>query len=134
MVALTEEMKDLFKRTKIFPMATASKDGVPNVAPMATVRLVDDETIWIMDNYMVKNLANLQENPNTALYFYDPDTKRCFQVKGRCEVKTSGREYEQLRDEVKAKSDAYPAKSLVIIRVTGVFECTPGKDAGKRVL
>ncbi len=115
-------------------MATASKGGVPNVAPMASIHLVDDDTVWIMDNYMVKTLENLKENPIAALYFYDPDSKRCFQIKGSTEIRTSGPEYEKFRDRVKAKNDRFPAKSLVIIKITDVFECTPGKEAGKKVL
>ncbi|HPD51260.1 MAG TPA: pyridoxamine 5'-phosphate oxidase family protein, partial [Methanoculleus sp.] len=52
MVALSGEIKELFNRTKIMPLATASKSGVPNVAPMGSMRLAADDTIWIMDNYM----------------------------------------------------------------------------------
>jgi len=116
------------------PMATASKSGIPNVAPMASIQLVGDDTVWIMDNYMVKTLENLKENPVVALYFYDQESKRCFQIKGSTEVKTSGPEYEKFRNQVKAKSDKYPAKSLIVIKITDVFECTPGKEAGKKVL
>jgi uncharacterized protein len=134
MVALSSEMKEIFSKNKIFPMATASRDGIPNVAPMASVQLAGDDTVWIMDNYMVKSVKNLQENANMAMYFYDPDTKRCFQVKGRAEVQTSGRDYETFRDQMKAKSDKYPAKSLIVMKITDVFECTPGKEAGKKVL
>lgn len=35
---------------------------------------------------------------------------------------------------MKAKNDKFPAKSLIIIKITDVFECTPGKEAGKKVL
>ena len=61
MVALTEEMKAAFQAMKIFPVATASKDGWPNVVPIGFVELVDDETIWIADNFMKKTLANILE-------------------------------------------------------------------------
>ncbi|MBP7411761.1 pyridoxamine 5'-phosphate oxidase family protein [Methanoculleus sp. 10] len=134
MVALSNEVKDIFTRTKVMPMATASKSGIPNVAPMASIQLVGDDTVWIMDNYMVKTLENLKENPVVALYFYDQESKRCFQIKGSTEVKTSGPEYEKFRNQMKAKSDKYPAKSLIVIKITDVFECTPGKEAGKKVL
>jgi predicted pyridoxine 5'-phosphate oxidase superfamily flavin-nucleotide-binding protein len=134
MVALTDEMKEIFAKNKIFPMATASRAGVPNVAPMASVRLASDDTVWIMDNYMVKSLSNLRENAFLAMYFYDPETKRCFQVKGKAEIQTSGPDYETFRSQMKAKSDKYPAKSLIVVKITEVFECTPGKEAGKKVL
>ena len=63
MVALTDEMKETIARNRVVPMATASKDGIPNVVPMASIRVVGDDTIWIMNNYMVKTLRNLEENP-----------------------------------------------------------------------
>ena len=68
MVKLNEEMKTAFSKVKTFPVATASKEGVPNVVPIGFCLLVDDETIWIADNFMVKSLANLEENPNVAIY------------------------------------------------------------------
>jgi len=47
MVTLTEEMKAAFNTIQIFPVATASKEGVPNVVPIGVISLVDDSTIWI---------------------------------------------------------------------------------------
>jgi predicted pyridoxine 5'-phosphate oxidase superfamily flavin-nucleotide-binding protein len=134
MVALSGEIKEIITKTKVMPMATASKSGVPNVAPMASIQLVADDTVWIMDNYMQKTLENLKENPVVTLYFYDQGTKRCFQIKGSTEVRTPGPDYEKFRDQVRTKGHHYPAKSLIIIRITDVFECTPGKEAGKKVL
>ena len=63
MVKLTAEMKEAFSKMKIFPVATASKDGTPNVIPLGIVELIDDETIWITDNFMNKTLSNLRVNP-----------------------------------------------------------------------
>jgi predicted pyridoxine 5'-phosphate oxidase superfamily flavin-nucleotide-binding protein len=134
MAALTDEMKETIARNRVVPMATASKDGIPNVVPMASIRVVGDDTIWIMNNYMVKTLRNLEENPIVALYFYDPESRHCFQVKGTAEIKTSGPDYEMFRDRVRAKSDRFPTRSLVVMKITDVFECMPGKGAGKKVL
>jgi len=133
MVALTAEMKEVFTKNKVFPVATASKHGIPNVAPIATVQIVADDTIWIGDNYMVKTLANIKENPHMALYVWDPEKKRCFQIKGTVTVKTSGPDYETIKAQIKAKGPQYPAKGLLVLKITDVFECTPGANAGKKV-
>jgi predicted pyridoxine 5'-phosphate oxidase superfamily flavin-nucleotide-binding protein len=133
MVTLTAEMKEVFAKNKIFAIATASKHGVPNVAPMATVQLVADDTIWIGDNYMVKTLANVRENPYMALYVWDPEKKRCYQIKGDVTVKTSGPDYEKIKAQIKAKGAHYPAKGLIILKITEVFDCTPGPTAGKKI-
>jgi len=138
MVALTDEIKEVFEKHKqsfrAYPMATASADGIPNVAPMASVWLTDDETIWICDNFMSKTLQNLKENPIVAIHFWNPETKRCFQVKGDVEIQTSGEDYESMYARVKKEKPHHPAKSLIVIKITGVFECTPGKNAGMKVL
>ncbi|MDD3621909.1 MAG: pyridoxamine 5'-phosphate oxidase family protein [Methanofollis sp.] len=130
MVRLDEKMKKIFEKAPVYPLATASKAGEPNVAPMKSVWLVDDETVWVADNFMKKTLANLEENPRAAIFLWGPETGGCIQVKGDVEILTSGPEYEKMRATVKAKSEKYPAKSLVVIRISEVYSCAPGAEAG----
>ncbi|MCK9592401.1 MAG: pyridoxamine 5'-phosphate oxidase family protein [Methanoregula sp.] len=134
MVKLTPEMKEVFAKQKVFAAATASKNAIPNVAPIATVQLITDDTIWIGDNYMVKTLANVRENPHLALFIWDPEKKRCFQIKGTVTIKTSGPDYEKIKAQIKQKGAHYPAKGLLIVTITEVYECTPGSTAGKKLL
>jgi Predicted flavin-nucleotide-binding protein structurally related to pyridoxine 5'-phosphate oxidase len=134
MVKLNDEMKAVFQKEKRFSVATASKAGIPNVVPIGFVQLVADDTIWIGDNYMVKTLANLKENPHIAIYIYDPDIKRCFQIKGTVEVKSSGPDFEKMKGIIKAKNEKYPAKTLIVVKITEVYECSPGATAGKKIL
>ena len=134
MVALTAEMKELFSKVKLFPVATASRKGVPNVAPIAFVILTGDDTIWMADNFMNKTLANVKENPHAAIYIYDSDMKKCCQIKGSVEVRTSGSDYEKMKKMVHDKKPGLPAKSLLIMKVTEIFECMPGPAAGKKIV
>ena len=134
MVALTEEMKAAFRAMKAYPVATASKEGWPNVVPIAFVEIVDDETIWIADNYMKKTLANVQENPRVAIYIWGPETKGCFQIKGDVEIRTSGPEFEKMQFTVRSKMAKAPAKTLLIMKIREVYECTPGSRAGEKIL
>jgi len=133
MVKLTPEMKGIFAETQVFSLATASKSGEPNVAPMKSVWLIDDGTIGIADNFMKKTLTNLQENPRASIFIWGPETKECLQIKGDVEIQTSGPDYEAMRAKVKAKSEKYPAKSLIIFRMTDIYTCTPGPEAGNRL-
>lgn len=133
MTILTEEMKEIITKVKVFAIATASKTGIPNVAPMASVMLHGEDTIWIGDNYMLKTLANLKENPVLAVYAWDPESKKCLQMKGEVTIRTEGAEYEEMRAVLRTKNEAFPAKSLIILKVTEVFTCVPGKDAGKKI-
>lgn len=76
MVKLTPEMKEAFAGMKIFPFATASKNGDPNVVPIGFCKLQEDEeTIWIADNYFYKTRKNLDENPRGLSISGDPKLK-----------------------------------------------------------
>ncbi|MGV8087451.1 MAG: pyridoxamine 5'-phosphate oxidase family protein [Methanomicrobiales archaeon] len=134
MVGLTAEMKEAFGKMKIFPVATATKDGTPNVVPIGVVELVSDDTIWITDNFMNKSLSNLKTNPKVALYIWGPEIKGCFQIKGHATVKTSGREFDEMKANLNKKNPALPARSLIIVKIAEVFNCQPGPDAGKKLL
>ncbi len=134
MVKLDEKMKTAFSKVKIFPVATASKEGIPNVVPIGFCQLVDDETIWISDNFMSKSLANLKENPNVAIYVWGPDTGGCFQIKGKAEIISSGEKFEKMKAIVNAAKPGLPAKTLIEVKITEVFQCAPGPDAGKKLL
>jgi hypothetical protein len=134
MARLTAEMKEAFGKMKIFPVATASKDGTPNVVPIGVVELISDDTIWITDNFMHKSLENLAANPKIALYIWGPEIKGCFQIKGVASVKTSGKDFDEMKAKINAKNPAMPARSLVIVKITEVFECQPGPKAGSKIL
>ena len=134
MVKLNEEMIEAFNNAKVVPLSTASKDGVPNVAPMATLHLKDSETIWILDNFMQKTAANVAENPKASIYLYGDGVKGCYQIKGDAEMLTSGEAYEEAKKLFHGKNPNLPAKGLFVIKVTEVFECMPGADAGKKLI
>ncbi len=134
MTALTEEMKNAFATMKAFPVATASKDGWPNVVPIGFVELVDDETIWIADNFMKKTLANIKENPKVSIYVWGPETKGCFQIKGDVNLKTFGTDFEKMQETVRAKMAKAPAKGLLIVKIRDVFQCAAGPSAGEKLL
>ena len=134
MVKITDEIKAAFSTIKVFPVATASKDGWPNVVPIGFVELVDDDTIWIADNFMKKTLANVRENPKVSVYVWGPETKGCFQIKGDVELKTSGPEFDKMQETVRSKMAQAPAKGLLIVKIRDVYSCSPGPNAGDKLL
>jgi uncharacterized protein len=134
MTALNEDMMEAFRAVKVFPLATSSKSGVPNVAPMGSVILIDPETIWVGDNFMHKSLENVLENPKAALYIYGPGAKGCYQIKADVTVQKDGPEHAKMKAMIQEKKPSLCCKSLLILKITDVFECMPGADAGKRLL
>ena len=134
MVKLTPDMKEAFGKMKVFPVATASKDGTPNVIPLGIAEIVSDDTVWFVDNFMNKTLSNLRVNPKIAFFLWGPDIKGCYQVKGVAALKTSGKEYDEMKAKINQKNPALPVRSLVIVKITEIFECKPGPTAGIKIL
>jgi hypothetical protein len=134
MVKLTTEMKEAFGKMKVFPVATAAKDGTPNVIPLGIAWLMGDDTIWFVDNFMNKTLSNLRVNPKIAFFVWGPEIKGCYQVKGVAAIKSSGPEYDEMKAKINEKNPALPARSLVIVKITEIFECKPGPTAGAKIL
>lgn len=135
MVKLNDEMVSELKNMKVFSLATASKSGVPNVVPIGMLMLQEDkETVWIIDNFMQKTLANVKENPVASFYILNPETKASYQVKGNITIENSGKDYEFARDFAHQKKKELPAKNLLKMKITEVYSVQPGPTAGKRLL
>ncbi len=130
---LTSEVKEVMSKVKVYPVATASKSGVPNVVPVGMLIPKDDETIWVIDNFMDKTLNNVKENPIISFYAWDPESQNSFQVKCSVTIKNSGADYEEAVKFAHSKKETLPAKNLFILKVTDIFYVTPGPNAGKKL-
>jgi predicted pyridoxine 5'-phosphate oxidase superfamily flavin-nucleotide-binding protein len=91
----------------IFPITTASKKGIPDVTSISFVMLVKDDMVWMADNFMHKTLADVTENLYIAVYLCDSGNKKCCQVKGTVEVKTSRADYNKMKRMVQEKKTAF---------------------------
>ncbi len=134
MVQMTPEIMDAFRVGRIFPLATASRDGEPNVAPMGAVFPRDPETIWIGNQFMKTTLKNVLENPRACLYLWGQGITGCYKIKGDIEIQSEGPEYEAMKDQVHKVKPGLHCRSLLVMKVTEVFDCMPGEHAGDRVL
>jgi len=62
MAQMTEEMKDVAAKARLFAIATATPEGKPNVVPISFARIISDDEWLLMDNFMEKTEANLKVN------------------------------------------------------------------------
>ncbi len=134
MVALTPEMQELFKATKHFAFATASKDGEPNVVPIGMAIMMDPETIWIGDQFFKRTLVNVKENPRVALLVWTSGAPGCLKLKGEVTLVQKGPDYERMYWMVKERKPNLECKGLLIMKITEVYDCRSGPEAGKRLL
>lgn len=132
MVKLTDQIKESLTGTKTAFLATASKDGIPNVVPIGAYKLLDDETLLISDQFFLKTLANLKENPKIALTYWGE--KGGYQLKGTITLHTSDDVFKQNVAWMKEIRPNLTPKSAVIVKITDVYNVKGGADAGKKIL
>ncbi len=131
---LTEDAKRVLAQMKVVPVATVSKDGLPNVVPMTFVKALDDSAVLIADNYMDKAARNLGENPYVSVCAWDLETKRAYQIRGAVEIHRAGPVYDEMVAWVKETKPDAPARAAAVMKVTNVFVCHSGADRGTDVV
>jgi predicted pyridoxine 5'-phosphate oxidase superfamily flavin-nucleotide-binding protein len=137
MAKLNEKMKEIFSKQGVFVLGTANPDGVPNVVPVGAVKILDDETVLVSDQFLLKTLQNLRENPKAAISFWESETGEGYQIKGDVTIHTEGKIYEDTVRWIREFSEkiGHPLKSkgAVVINITEIYSVTPGESAGQRI-
>jgi hypothetical protein len=97
---------------------TANPDGTPNSIWVSCVKMADEETIVVADNFFDKTRKNLDLNPKVSLLYIAPE-KRSFQVKGTVSYQTSGPLYDDMK---KGWLDPkLPGRAAAVIQVEAVY-------------
>ncbi len=134
MAKVTEEIKEVMKKAKGFALATCTKDGDPHVVPIALGKLLSDEELLLVDVFMKKSLENLKENPTVAVTFWDLESLKGYEFKGKARLETSGPAFEEAMKLVKKVLPQLDTKGALVIKIESIFIRTPGPDAGKELV
>jgi len=129
MLKLTDDMKDLLKHNLCY-IATASKDGMPCVAPKSC-RFTDDGRLYYIEWAGKKTYANLVANPKIAISACSADKKTNYRFEGGAEVQTSGPVFDH-ESKRRAEAGKRAVVAIVMVDVTDVFDMGK-KDPGGRV-
>lgn len=133
MTVLSDEVRQVIDGMTVFPVATASREGVPNVVPMTFVKVVDDDTLLPADNFMHKSRANIEENTVVGMSVWDMQTKRAYQLKATAEIVESGDVFDEAVEWVHKAMPEVKTKAAVVLKVRNVFVCHPGPDHGRDI-
>ncbi len=137
MARMSAKVRALFEAQAVVAFATASVTGVPNVVPIGAKKVLDDETILISDQYFKKTLANLKENPQASLTFWDAKTAESYQIKGTVTIETSGVIFEETTawvEEISRMRNApLKSKGAIVLKVREIYSSSPGPGAGTRI-
>ncbi|MGO8790577.1 MAG: pyridoxamine 5'-phosphate oxidase family protein [Terriglobia bacterium] len=133
MVIIPKHVQE-FLPGKLAWVATASRDGEPNVTPKGTLKLMDEQHVFFADLFSLKTRKNLLENSKIAVTVVDAATAKGYQLKGSAEILTSGPLFESTSKQLKESPKGLPPLHHVVkITVEAVFDQSVGPDAGKQI-
>ena len=101
---MNEEIKQMLDENIVY-LATASKEGKPNVVPIGLVHAISDNEVLIVDVWFKKTRKNLEENAQVAISFTDFKRWESYQLKGKAKIYKSGEIYEKALDIMKKKAE-----------------------------
>lgn len=101
---MNEEIKQMLDENIVY-LATASKEGKPNVVPIGLVHAISDNEVLIGDVWFKKTRKNLEENTQVAISFTDVKRWESYQLKGKAKIYKSGEIYEKIFDIMKKKAE-----------------------------
>lgn len=115
-------------------VATASKDGIPNVSIKGSLRILDDEHLIFADLFSLKTRKNLKENPNVAIMVYDGDSRRGYAFKGSTEQIDSGPLYDQTVEAIRKLMPQLPTPKYVVrVTVDSIYDQSIGPTGGTKI-
>ena len=120
MAKLSEEAKKAIGELGPSLVATASKDGKPNVAPKGSFRVLDDEHVIFADIASPQTIANLRENPQLSAIVFDAATRKGCRIWGKAvEILDSGNLFDTISAEYASKG--MKVKHVVKVKVDEVI-------------
>jgi predicted pyridoxine 5'-phosphate oxidase superfamily flavin-nucleotide-binding protein len=141
MEELSKELMNLINGAPLCYLSTASREGVPDVAPLATVTALDAQTLVMSARLGGKSVSNLQENPRAALVVHSDPPPRALaslstisrvkgaQIKGRATVLTSGDVHTEVgrqTAEVLGSEARDTFDATIVLQVDEIHSLVPG--------
>jgi len=115
--AINNAIKNAISKQEAFPVATSSKEGMPNVAYISYLKVIDDQTVLIADNYLNKTRDNILDNGHVSFVVLDEE-KGSFQIKGTAKRLTEGPLFDDVQTWV---SDNLPKVAAVVMHVEKIY-------------
>lgn len=135
MAVMSPEVQKLFKEVKDVVFSTASLDAQPNTCIVGMKTIIDDETIYLSDQFFKKTLANIQANPKVSVVWWGDEG--AYELYGTARYVNEGPEFEEQAAWVNAAFEQMgmpiTAKGGVYVDVEAVFSSSPGPSAGEQL-
>jgi predicted pyridoxine 5'-phosphate oxidase superfamily flavin-nucleotide-binding protein len=132
-VKISAELQEFIKGKQGW-VATAARDGTPNVSIKGSLRVLDDEHLLFADIFSLKTRANLKDNPRVAIMVYDAETHRGYAFKGKTEQLESGPVFDQTVEAIKKAMPQLPTPKYVVrVSIDSIWDQSAGPGGGKQL-
>lgn len=132
MAVLTQEMKDMVNNYQCF-IGTVSKEGVQNVGPKRSTRVLNDETLIFTEGTGGTTYQNLLDGSRVVVAVANREIPDGFRFVCRAEVQHEGANYDQAVAMSQQAGMPKP-KAVALLHVEEIYGLKPGPTAGKRIV
>lgn len=124
---ITKEIKEEFIQEELAYLATADKDGNPNIGPKRTMRYLDENRLIYAENTGGQHFENIKDNGRVAIAFVKRMENRGFRLLGKATPYYDD-EHLDLAQEITGQR---PKKACMIIDIEKIYTLSSGPLAGK---
>jgi predicted pyridoxine 5'-phosphate oxidase superfamily flavin-nucleotide-binding protein len=131
MPKLTQEMMDLVAQQQCF-VATVSPEGLPNVAPKRSTRVLDDEHLTYCEITARRTWRNVQAGSKVAIAAVNRESMTGFRFVGTPEIITSGPAFDMAAKAILLLGIRAPLTALIRVTVEQIV-VLGGPHAGEEI-
>lgn len=118
MIEIKAEVKKIIEENYA-AFATSSAGGVPNVIPVACVKVVEKNKILITDNFMKHTKNNFKKNNNVCLAVWN-QKEEGYKLIGKAKYFSEGKWLKFVKQMPENKG--FPAKGAIVVTVSKLIE------------
>ncbi|MBN2042417.1 MAG: pyridoxamine 5'-phosphate oxidase family protein [Candidatus Aenigmarchaeota archaeon] len=129
---MTDEIRNFFESVPIIAFSMTDNNGNPNVVAIASKRIVDSDTIWVIDTFFGKTKENLLQNERVAIAVWVKG--KGYQIKGTARYHSDGKIFDEGKKWILESRPNKIVKGVAEIKVSEIFSITPTyEEAGKKI-
>jgi len=130
---IPDEIKQFFVTVPIMAFSTADKNGTPNVVPIASKKIVNDDTILVIDTFFKKTKDNILQNKSVSIAMWIKS--KGYQIKGLAKYHSKGETFDEAKNWILKLKPNKIVKGVVEIKIADIYSITPThEEAGKKII
>ncbi|MSS77233.1 pyridoxamine 5'-phosphate oxidase family protein [Anaerococcus sp. WCA-380-WT-2B] len=124
----TDDMKELISKQLAY-IATVDNNGLPNIGPKRTMRILEDGKFIYCENTGGRHHANIKDNGKIIICYVDRDNNHGYRFEGRAKSYTDDEHIALAEKTVGVK----PKAATIIINIEKIYTLDSGPKAGKSI-